>query len=130
QYMGPGGYREYFPGYLINRQVLNHNTFLPTNVMSWKNPSEKILHGDSGKRLLNGAYVPEVLDGWGPLSPQWWVANAQSAWSGAGLSGRHLAKLTLVDINPTFADTDISGGSNVVFLDGHGEFRDWIHTSP
>jgi prepilin-type N-terminal cleavage/methylation domain-containing protein len=134
QYMGPGGYRQFYPGYLINRQVLYEDWgppiasrhYLPRRVDDFSKHSEKILHADAGLRLLSAVYSPNLQDMWAPVSC-WAAANAQGSSSGSGTSGRHKRGLS---ISPSAPTTNTSGGSHCAFIDGHAKYLPWIESTP
>jgi prepilin-type N-terminal cleavage/methylation domain-containing protein len=132
QYMGPGGYRPFYPGYMINRHVMyedatnalaNPRHLTPRRVDDFRNPSYKILHADAGK-VLNS--YPNLRESWGPVSAVV-AAGAQGSTSGAGVSGRH--KNGAPKWHATAITTDISGGSHVAFLDGSARYQHWIDTN-
>jgi prepilin-type N-terminal cleavage/methylation domain-containing protein/prepilin-type processing-associated H-X9-DG protein len=134
-YHGPGGYRTYYPGYLVNRHVMYEdrvnylaNTRHQTSrrVDDFRAHSNKILHADAGLRILNGSSAPALIEGWAALSAVV-AAGAQGGYSGSGVSGRHNnggPKYHHISVT-----TDISGGSQVAFLDGHARYQNWIDTN-
>jgi prepilin-type N-terminal cleavage/methylation domain-containing protein/prepilin-type processing-associated H-X9-DG protein len=130
-YLGPQGYRTYYPGYMINRHVVVEDPGPPVGPRQYKlrrvddfrKHSEKILHADAGK-VLNS--YPNLRESWGPISAVV-AASAQGSTSGAGVSGRH--KNGAPKWHATAVTTDTSGGSNVAFLDGHGRYQHWIETN-
>ena len=136
QYKGPGGYRPFQPGYLMNTQTIDphhpttlpNGTLLPVSLDAFKNPGDKVLHADSGLRLISGGYYPHLIENYAPLSPAGGAAaGAQGGASGATVSGRHYRGSAP---SPGIGQTNKAGGANVLFLDGHAAFHNWIDIGP
>lgn len=125
-YVSPGkAYRTHYPGYMINRQVVNSVTLEQISLDNFVTPTQKVLLADSGLRISNGSTPAPLINGWAPLSQSWWIRNSQGGTSGTGLSNRHQLSGQL------HADgTLIDGGGNIAYADGHGGFQKWIETSP
>jgi len=136
QYWGAGGYRKFWPGYMVNRYVMiekwgyifgipnGPGHYTPRRIDDFVNPGSKILMADAGQ-VLSG--YPNTAESWGPVSTVN-SAGGQGSTSGAGLSGRHnrndgARHAAAVNTNPT-------GGSNLYFIDGHGRYGDWITHQP
>lgn len=129
QYKGPGGYRTYQPGYLVNRWTVNAldpgGSLLPRRVSQFQKQSRKVLHADSGLRLST---YPNLTESWAPVSTTDVAVNGTGGAVGAGLSGRHKPGRSF-DASAG-ATTNRAGGSNMLFLDGHGAYGDWIAFYP
>jgi prepilin-type processing-associated H-X9-DG protein len=137
-YLGPQGYRRFYPGYMVNRYVMwerpagvvsptgqaSTKHFTPRRVDDFVDPLNKILMADSGLRLT--AY-PNVGEGWAPITAIN-AAGAQGGSAGCGLSGRH--NQIAGAIFSAAVPTNPTGGSNLYYFDGHANYGDWITHQP
>jgi len=130
QYMGPGGYRTYYPGYGISVWTQNYTGGPdPRRVQIWRNPDMKVLLADTGIGMVSGGSYPNLdrVNGWaGSVGRQALVA--QGGISGLAASIRHRPDEYLgVTIVPGMRT---NGGSYHTFIDGHVAFMKWIESYP
>jgi len=141
QYFGSGGYRNYQPGYGINRYTMTSAASIstsnaasaanayPLQMFSTPKASEKVMLFDTGIGLLNGGHYPNLTRAisWSPIGARW-ALNSQGGGSGLSPSDRH-NRGRLYGQTKIPGD-DVPGGSNFVFVDGHASYMNWIDSSP
>jgi type II secretory pathway pseudopilin PulG len=130
QYMGPGGYRTYYPGYGISVWTQNYTGGpQPRRVQIWRNPDMKVLLADTGIGMMSGGDYPNLTRpiGWaGSVGRQ--ALIAQGGISGLAAAVRHRRDEYFgITITPGMKT---QGGSYHTFIDGHVAFMKWIDSYP
>jgi prepilin-type processing-associated H-X9-DG protein len=119
---------------MINRAFMYENAanpsdprhYYPRRTDEFRNPSSKIYAAD-GAKIRSGVGNNLRHEAWAPIS----AINAgasQGSTSGGGLSGRHHSNPN--ERHNVAIETNTSGGSNIVYFDGHGGYRNWLDTQP